>query len=131
MELTQKNENQLVFTASGYLWNGTKTDRNMISGGQCLDTIQETFNTNKKIKEIVKLWEKWHLNDMHAGTPKQERFLKDNGIKNWASNFTNVCNILKENNLYNDNGYNFGSGWLYEEIDKQDLQQIKKIMGVL
>ena len=43
--------------------------------GQCLDTIAEKWWQSKKVQTIVKLWRKYHLNDMNAGSPKQTEYL--------------------------------------------------------
>jgi hypothetical protein len=43
------------------------------SSGQILDSI---VPANKYQVQLVSLWHKWHLNDMHAGTPEQEAALK-------------------------------------------------------
>lgn len=67
---------------------------------------------------------------MHAGSKKQEKFLKKNKIEKWADNYTNICNILEKNNLLYDKGYKFGSSWIYEPIPTKDLKKIYKIMGI-
>ena len=57
------------FTASGNIWNERKTD--IYSGGQNLDTIKEYLPNNTQVQEIVKVWEKWHLNDMKPNCKHQ------------------------------------------------------------
>ena len=68
VELEEKEEGKPVFTASGTVWNARGTD--CIQGGQCIDTVWEQYGKqleNKKLyKEIMTLWEKYHLNDMKA-----------------------------------------------------------------
>lgn len=67
LELKEKN-GLPVFTASGNLWNSTHTDIEM--GGQCIDDLWNDYQdqmTNKTLfKKIMKLWEKYHLNDTKA-----------------------------------------------------------------
>lgn len=38
--------------------------------GQCQDEIKPA---NEAQKKLIDIWEQWHNNDMHAGTPAQER----------------------------------------------------------
>lgn len=67
VELEEEEEGKPVFTASGTVWNARHTD--CIQGGQCIDIVWEHFGKqleNKKLyKEIMTLWEKYHLNDMN------------------------------------------------------------------
>ena len=123
MELKEEN-GKIVFSASGDV-----SSKDIECGGQCLDEIKEILkDSNKTFNLIHKMWKKYHLNDMHAGTPKQEKFLEDNNVNNWANDYTGVCGFLKDHNLYIDDGYAFGSGWLYEEIPPKDLSLIKKLL---
>lgn len=39
-------------------------------GGQCQDSIQPA---NEYQKQLLEIWDKWHLNDMHAGCEHQEK----------------------------------------------------------
>ena len=68
VRLNEKEEGKPVFTVSGTVWNIRHTD--IIQGGQCIDTVWEEYGKqlkNKKLyKEIMTLWEKYHLNDMKA-----------------------------------------------------------------
>lgn len=97
--------------------------------GQCLDTIAE-YNSDPLFKVLYRLWKKYHLNDMHAGTEAQEE-----AINKWINqgnvyNYKNACEYLKSINLYNDNGYKYGSSWLYRPIPEKDLRIIKTIIEI-
>ncbi len=61
IEYTEK-DGKKVFTASGMIWNSTRSD--CIRGGQCLDTIAQ-YIKNPTFKQIFRLWNLYHLNDMH------------------------------------------------------------------
>ncbi len=61
IEYTEK-DGKKVFTASGMIWNSTRSD--CICGGQCLDTIAK-YIKNPTFKQIFRLWNLYHLNDMH------------------------------------------------------------------
>ena len=57
------------FSASGEVWNASGSD--LSCGGQCIDSIAAMFPENEQAQAINKVWAKWHLNDMRAGTPRQ------------------------------------------------------------
>lgn len=57
-----EKDGKKVFTASGMIWNSTRSD--CIHGGQCLDTIAQ-YIKNPTFKQIFRLWNLYHLNDMH------------------------------------------------------------------
>lgn len=50
------------FSVSANVWNTRRTD--IVCGGQCLDTIALYIN-DPVFFEILRLWELYHLNDMH------------------------------------------------------------------
>lgn len=122
-----------VFTASGEIYNQSKTDCHCC--GQCLDTIARHLKGNQVFMMIYDLWKKYHLNDMHAGTPEQESF-----VDNWKRNggkqdYYSVCTALKDAGLYevehNGKPYRYGSSWLYQEIPVEDINAIKHFIKVL
>ena len=96
--------------------------------GQCIDEIKEAFPKNKKIAKICKLWKLYHLNDMHAGTPEQEKELDRVGLSEYANKYTECCEYLKKVGLYEVNGYKFGTGWLKWEIPAKDLKEIEGLL---
>lgn len=114
------------FTASGTVWNSRHTD--CIMGGQCLDEIYPHLKNNPKFKQVYEWWKKWHLNDMHAGTEKQESALEQAGLTGWANNYTECCKYLESIGLLYDNGYKFGTSWLKREIPNETLLQMKQFI---
>jgi hypothetical protein len=123
-----ETEKGFVFSASGmfnYYYDKYLRGWDYEGGGQCLDTILEAYPKDKQLKEIVRLWKLYHLNDMNAGTPKQQAHLKSLGEHKsyeWA------CEELMKAGIIYDNGYKYGSEWLFNEIPKQDLKRIKEII---
>lgn len=107
-----------VFTASGSTAH---------YAGQCLDEINKIIIPNETFDLIYKMWKLHHLNDMHAGTEKQEQALaeKFGGVN--ANKYTEQCEYLESIGLLYDNGYKFGSGWLKREIPQADLELIKSL----
>lgn len=126
LEINLKKEKHPIFTVSADVWDSEKTD--ILMGGQCLDELIPYFKNNRLFMEIYRLWDLYHLNDMHAGTKKQENFLKKHNVKNWASNYDETCEFLSKNNMLYDNGVKFGTVWHYWAIPKKDLEKIKKII---
>lgn len=97
--------------------------------GQVIDEVEKAYKGNEIVEKIVNWWRKYHLNDMHAGTPKQEEALNKAGITNWADDYGICCKYLESIGLLYDNGYKFGSAWLKEEIPADDLQEIKEFLA--
>ena len=119
----------IEFSATGTIWNHLKTD--CYCGGQCLDIIAKYIKT-PLFKEIFNIWNLYHLNGMHAGTPEQEKAIEEaekNGLdfsdtsykkydfklseeerKTAKSRYDKICDYLKSVNLYevNFNGLTVG-----------------------
>ena len=126
MEL-KESDNGPVFTVCGDIWNNRMTD--CICGGQCLDTIKEYLPHNKLFLEIHDLWKKYHLNDMNAGKEKQTAAVKDWLAQGNRFDYTEVCKYLESIGLLYEDGYKYGSGWIYRAIPEQDLKRINELMG--
>jgi len=108
-----------VFTACGNVWNSRHTD--IICGGQCLDKLGLYIKT-PLFKSILKFWRLYHLNDMNAGTVKQSE-----ALRNFHGEYSAQCTYLEEQGLLIDNGYKYGSAWLFREIPHDDLEAIKAL----
>lgn len=105
------------------------------SCGQMYDEIVENLDAIKyaegwsKLKafQFVETWKEWHLNDMKAGSPKQEEFVKEwkrNGNK---YDYTAVCDALQRAGLLEDNGYTYGTKWLTVEVPTEVLQFLQSL----
>ena len=121
VELSDKG----VFTASATVWNSKKTD--CVCAGQCLDEIAKHIKSDK-FKKIHRLWKQYHLNDMHAGTEKQETALIEAGLTSFASDYRKCCNYLESIDLLVDDGYKFGTGWLKRDIPVEDIAEIERLL---
>ena len=110
----------------GEIWNSKKTD--IEAGGQCCEIISELFPKNKKVQRIIEVWKEWHLNDLHAGTPEQEAYLKEKGLLS-SGKYDEVCQALKNVGLYevkyNGKPYKYGQGWLRREIPQEIIKEIE------
>ena len=114
-----------VFTASASIWNSKQTD--CVCGGQCLDEVAKYIESDK-FKKIYRLWKLYDLNDMHAGTVRQEEALEAAGLTGYANNYKKCCDYLESINLLVDEGYKFGTGWLKREIPAEDIAEIERLL---
>jgi len=117
-----KNVTELAI--SGNIWNSKKTD--IYSGGQNLDTISEFIKT-KEFNRIKSIWEEYHLNDMKAGTKAQTEAIRKWEAKGNKYDYTNACNHLKKIGLLNDRGYQYGTGWLCQQIPSEVIKEIETL----
>lgn len=131
------------FTVSGDIWNARGTYPEIF--GQCLDEIKQFLPNDLLFSRIYRLWKLYHLNDMHAGTPKQEeavdRWLQETGQR---YDYEKACEYLKSIGLYSVPAffaepyrknaenmlkpYRYGSEWLMWPIPAEDIQEIKDII---
>jgi hypothetical protein len=121
------------FSASGNIWQASRKD--ILSGGQNLEEIASLFPDNELVQRIVTVWRKWHLNDMHAGSPKQEEFLAQLNLPN-HNHYENAKAKLKdagldpdESYLHNGKPYEYGSAWLSEELPPSVISEIESWPG--
>lgn len=123
LEYTDKGP---ALSICGSIWNSKHTD--CVCCGQCLDTMMKfsSLANNALFKKLHNLWSNWHLNDLHAGTVKQEAALKEHG---YSSNYTDDCKYLESIGLLDDNGYRYGSAWLYREIPEDTLKEIETLLS--
>lgn len=63
VDMEYKEENgKKRFSVSASVWNSRRSD--IVAGGQCLDTIAP-YISDPVYTKILRLWELYHLNDMH------------------------------------------------------------------
>ena len=131
MELTNKENQGPVLSIMASMHN--------VMSGQCLNPLMEsTLKDDPLFCQIHDLWSKYHLNSMHAGTPKQEALINEGILSGELKNrdYTSVCVYLKTKKCYIDNdlldengqGYRYGHKWLYQPIPENDLTLIKKLI---
>ena len=115
----------------GSVWNSKHTD--IIMGGQCIDELAEfdSLRNNDLFMKLYSLWKNYHLNGMHAGTVKQEKAIKEWHTKDKYKAFTydDDCKYLDSIGLLDDDGYRYGSSWLYRAIPDEDMNEIKALLS--
>lgn len=150
VELKENEQGIKTFRASANVWNSTKTD--IVAGGQCLDELNKykSLRDDKEFSLIYEMWQKYHLNDLHAGTERQEDALKQAVAegkleKYGANNYEETCNYLQSIGLLEDNEYlvpkkqedgsvkevpyKYGTGWITQEIPSSDLELIETLIS--
>lgn len=107
-KLYEKEEGK-VFSATGRI-REIGNVHGYESCGQNIDSIRtlmhEYSNDTKKLKLVDKIynsWSKYHLNDMHAGTKKQEKYIKTLDILEDVNRYDFIKGALKAVDLYEDN----------------------------
>lgn len=105
----------VVFSASGNIWNNLHTD--IVCGGQIFEELKNRpIGKRPLMKEIIDLWENYHLNDLHAGCEHQRNLgWEKDGYAKHPSESCPIC------------GYKFGTEWKYSPIPENDLIRIKNL----
>ena len=119
----------------GTIWNRLKTD--CISAGQNLDEIRKLIGFSPLMKRVHLIWQRYHLNDMKAGSPRQEAYLAGyrqafrDGLSSCPDNLSldhkTRVDLLEKAGLHPDtqhNNYRYGSSWLYAPIPDDILAEI-------
>jgi len=111
----ENKEKGLVFSISGNVWNSRHSD--IIEGGQTLDTFKAALaNTigcrrgrpkNKEeayfrtllvdredLEQLFSFWERWHLNDLHAGCEHQRK-------ENWGTEKITLYRYQMNTEMFN------------------------------
>jgi len=135
-DLKEKESHIISFSGVIITFNGSLKDgRGWFSAGQINGTLKcalEEGRLFKKqaIRQLVELWEKYHLNDLKAGTKRQEEKVKEYFNKGLLEEYDygKVAELLKKDGLYEDNGYRYGSAWLTMPVSKEEVENIIKFM---
>lgn len=118
---------RLEFSVCGNVWNNIHSD--IVMAGQCLDDMPVK---NLLFYEIRKLCHKYHLNTMHAGTPRQEYIVRKWEAAGNRYDYTKVCEYLDSiglrKTIWDGKDYEYGHAWLYFPIPRKDLRRIVEIM---
>ena len=103
------------------------------SCGQIRDsfTIREFANgwDNALLTMFLTIWEKYHLNDMQAGTIKQTAIIEQHKENNpdWRYTYDGALAVLESKGLKDDNGYRYGSKWLSIEVPESVISFLESL----
>ena len=121
--ITYTESGRLSFVGSGRHGSG------QVSGYLIKDKPAPGF-TKDDVVRFCHLWERWHLNDMRAGTPKQEEAVRQWRKVSKNASYKDTCEMLESINLLFDNGYKYGSKWLKEDVPAEVLEWLFTLPGV-
>ena len=124
--ITGKTPEYVELSICGNIWNARHSD--IVCGGQCLDTIakyRDQLSDPELFDALFNLWNNYHLNGMHAGTPEQEAAIKEWEADGNRYEYASICEMLKRRGLYEVNYTGLSVGRRYEnEPYKYDLSRI-------
>jgi hypothetical protein len=125
-----------VLRMSGEIWETDKQSdenygRDILSGGQNHSVIKKIFKGDKDIERLVEIWEKYHLNDLQAGSKRQNKIIEEWLEKGNKFSHEEVGKVLREAGVHFDNGYTYGSQWLYQPIPDSVIVELKNIISRL
>lgn len=153
IEIELENETRLTLTAK--VWNRAHTA--LRAGGQCNDFFVRRLRyfplkSQKVIKKLLPIWDKWHLNDMHPGTEEQEACLKEHEneqqeiidklnaekqfefekVSPWS--YEVQCELLKKYGLFevivDGKPYKYGYGWIYRPLPPEIMTACKEMFAL-
>ena len=114
-------------------WDGSRLSLTGVEGpkangdakgscGQCVGSIDDLTTyapewDKAKAERLKGLWERWHLNDMRAGSPAQEEFLRANPVTAAypETHYDKATEALDAAGL-NPEGGRYGHRWNFEEV---------------
>lgn len=80
------------------------------------------------VAQLDATWRRWHLNDMRAGSPAQEQWLRDHPDRpSPLEYFPWACEQLAAAGLHPDpdhDDYRYGSAWLSEDVPDEILDYL-------
>lgn len=103
--------------------------------GQIVETFEKYIpffgQKNKEIaKNLAFIWHNYHLNDLQAGTKLQQDTLEENRDK-WhmdsGDNYSREKEFLENRNLLIDNGYKYGTDWLYKSVPEDIIEFVESL----
>jgi hypothetical protein len=80
------------------------------------------------VRRFLAIWERWHLNDLRAGTPAQEAYLRAHKLTG-ANYYERACDVLAVAGLNPDDGYYYGGAWLREKVPTEVLDFLLALPG--
>lgn len=124
-ETLKEVQNVPELSMTGNIWNGRHSD--IISGGQNLEEIGKLFSGNKDLKRLIEIWREYHSNDLKAGTKKQSEAIEKWEAEGNKYDYDKAIEHLKSIGLYEDNGYKYGHGWLYQPIPESVIKEVQSL----
>jgi len=82
-----------------------------------------------KIAKLYQIWKDWHLNDLTAGSPAQEAWIAQSGVRAYQDILEQMpADILHDATyLHNGKPYTYGSAWLRKEVPGDVLEWLRAL----
>ena len=98
-----------------------------------LEPLRFNEGWNKdKLDELLEVWNRWHLNDLRAGSPDQESALRE--IEILGDYYPQAVAYLESlglqpdpNYLVDGKPYSYGTHWLKEEIPEEVIKYLESL----
>lgn len=90
----------------------------IVMSGLRVDTYADGWDA-AKLATLAKVWDRWHLNDMRAGSAVQESYLRAHPVTAVypGPHYVKASAVLTKAGLNPDaNGYKYGSAWKSEDV---------------
>ena len=87
--------------------------------------------SHESIRELFDIWDRWHLNDMQAGTPEQMAYLNTLEFPGYpVSHYVWAQDELTKAGLEPcpKTGHRYGSAWFSESVPQGVLERLQAIM---
>lgn len=84
--------------------------------------------TQETLDQFLLFWDRWHLNDMQAGTPEQMAWLEEHAEEfpgYPTSHYDWAKDSLREAGLNPHNGYKYGSSWLKVDVPDDVIEFLR------
>ena len=120
--------------------HGPQANGNARGGcGQIRDTVREVSRyapgwDAAMVADLVAIWDRWHLNDLTAGSPRQEEWLREHPIEYTypESHYGKATTALATAGLNPDTEhvhegtpYQYGHAWLREDVPGDILERLQ------
>jgi len=115
---------------------GPRANGNCAGGCGQIQLDPEKFRLNKgwtraMVDDLRDVWERWHLNDLNAGTPAQMDALRSPEFRALGPyTYDGAVTFLKEQGLYEvpspdgRGSYRYGTAWLKEDVPEEVLARL-------
>lgn len=128
VELYRKDDGFVVLSCTGEFTVLDSNNYELIYGSasQNLSDFKLFYGQNKFLDKVIDTWDKYHNNDINPGTPKQMDFLRELSKKNNVDfiEYNTAVDLLKEEGIYDDNGYKYGHSFFRLEIPEEVIEDI-------
>ncbi len=114
------------------------SDGNFSSCGQCSDVLSRALQNGtlpedrrEEAKKLLSIWERWNLNHLRDGSPRQEEFIRNLTAHPGYGRAGQVLSAAGLNPdteyLHNGKPYKYGSEWLYEPLPQDVLDWVASL----